>query len=61
MLSFIECVLETFCKLNVVSQVRRTLAQVIITMAHHEYLSLEGGDSLVKFIIQQCAIPDSVC
>ena len=41
-------------------KIRRTLAQVIVTMAHHEYLSLEGGDVLVKFIIQQCSVPDSV-
>lgn len=41
-------------------KVRRTLAQVIVAMAHHDYLSLDGGDTLVKFIIQQCSVPDGV-
>jgi len=41
------------------TRLKRTLAQVIIAMAHHEFLSLEGGDALVKFIVQQCAVPDS--
>jgi hypothetical protein len=42
-------------------KVKRALAQVIIAMAHHNYLALEGGDALVKFIVQQCALPDAVC
>ena len=28
-------------------------------MAHHQYLELEGGHSLVEFLVKQCAInPD---
>jgi hypothetical protein len=37
------------------TKVRATLAQVIIAMAHHDYLSLVGGHVLVEFIVQQCA------
>ena len=33
--------------------------QVIITMAHHDYLGLEGGGSLVEFVVRQCSLnPD---
>ena len=40
-------------------QVRSVFGQVIITMAHHQYLELEGGHSLVEFLVKQCAInPD---
>lgn len=42
------------------SQVRSTLAQIIIAMAHHDFLSLEGGHLLVKYIVEQCSITD-VC
>ena len=38
------------------SKVRRVFAQVVIAMATHGYLELEGGQKLVEFIIQQCAI-----
>ena len=31
------------------------MAQVIIAMAHHDYLSLEGGHVLVQFLVDQCA------
>lgn len=39
-------------------KLRQALAQLIITMAHHDYLRLEGGDQLVKFIVDQCSIQD---
>lgn len=40
-------------------KVRSVFSQVIITMAHHQYLELEGGHSLVEFLVKQCAInPD---
>lgn len=42
------------------TKVRQALAQLIIAMAHHNYLSLEGGQTLVAFIVQQCSIPTSV-
>ena len=38
------------------SQVRRMLGQVIIAMAHHHYLSLEGGHLMVEFVVRQCAL-----
>ena len=28
-------------------------------MAHHGYLELEGGELLVRFIVQNCALPDT--
>uniref|UniRef100_A0A6Q2YD75 Maestro heat-like repeat family member 1 n=1 Tax=Esox lucius TaxID=8010 RepID=A0A6Q2YD75_ESOLU len=40
-------------------QVKQRIVQVISAMAHHGYLELEGGDLLVKFIIQHCALPDT--
>ncbi|XP_072110546.1 maestro heat-like repeat-containing protein family member 1 [Mobula birostris] len=41
------------------NKVKRMLAQVISAMAHHDYLELEGGEAMVEFIIQQCALPCS--
>uniref|UniRef100_A0A8C2FU16 Maestro heat-like repeat-containing protein family member 1 n=1 Tax=Cyprinus carpio TaxID=7962 RepID=A0A8C2FU16_CYPCA len=35
------------------------MVQVISAMAHHGYLEIEGGDLLVRFIIQHCALPDT--
>uniref|UniRef100_A0A8K9XYZ4 Maestro heat-like repeat family member 1 n=1 Tax=Oncorhynchus mykiss TaxID=8022 RepID=A0A8K9XYZ4_ONCMY len=54
-------------KLLILASIRQPLAdhsnkrvvQVISAMAHHGYLELEGGDLLVKFIIQHCALPDT--
>ena len=41
------------------TQVRRIFGQVMIAMAHHNYLSLEGGELMVEFIVRQCSIdPD---
>ena len=31
-------------------------AQVIIAMAHHGYLELEGGHHMVEFIVRQCSL-----
>ncbi|XP_067833004.1 maestro heat-like repeat-containing protein family member 1 [Heptranchias perlo] len=39
------------------NKVKRMVAQVISAMAHHDYLELEGGEVMVDFIIQQCALP----
>lgn len=36
-------------------RVRQTLSQVIIAMANHDYLSLEGGEHLLMFIVKQCS------
>lgn len=35
------------------------MVQVISAMAHHGYLELEGGELLVRFIVQHCALPDT--
>ena len=37
-------------------RVRSVFGQVVITMAHHHYLGLEGGSSHVEFVVRQCAI-----
>ncbi len=34
------------------------LAQVIIAMASHDYLSLEGGETLIEFIVKHAGITD---
>lgn len=41
------------------SQVKKCVVQVISAMAHHGYLELEGGELLVRFIVQNCALPDT--
>ena len=43
--------------------VRSIFGQVIIAMAHHDYLSLEGGHQMIEFMVKQCAIytEDKVC
>lgn len=35
------------------------VVQVISAMAHHGYLELDGGDLMVRFIVQHCALPDT--
>lgn len=37
-------------------KVRRVFNQVIIAMAGHHYLSLEGGQLMVEFVVRQCSI-----
>ncbi|XP_027005039.2 maestro heat-like repeat-containing protein family member 1 isoform X2 [Tachysurus fulvidraco] len=41
------------------NKVKKSVVQVISAMAHHGYLELEGGDILVRFIIQHCALQDT--
>ncbi|KAB5586895.1 hypothetical protein PHYPO_G00006680 [Pangasianodon hypophthalmus] len=41
------------------NKVKKRVVQVISAMAHHGYLELEGGDMLVRFIIQHCALSDT--
>uniref|UniRef100_A0A3P9H5X0 Maestro heat-like repeat family member 1 n=1 Tax=Oryzias latipes TaxID=8090 RepID=A0A3P9H5X0_ORYLA len=38
---------------------KKRVVQVISAMAHHGYLELEGGELLVRFIVQNCALPDT--
>uniref|UniRef100_A0A667YA62 Maestro heat-like repeat family member 1 n=1 Tax=Myripristis murdjan TaxID=586833 RepID=A0A667YA62_9TELE len=42
------------------NKVKKRVVQVISAMAHHGYLELEGGDLLVRFIVQHCALPDTI-
>ena len=37
--------------------VKRAMMQLIVSMSNHGYLEMEGGQALVKFIINQCALP----
>uniref|UniRef100_A0A672GBI7 Maestro heat-like repeat family member 1 n=1 Tax=Salarias fasciatus TaxID=181472 RepID=A0A672GBI7_SALFA len=41
------------------SQVKKRVVQIISAMAHHGYLELDGGELLVRFIVQHCALPDT--
>ncbi|XP_062848509.1 maestro heat-like repeat-containing protein family member 1 isoform X2 [Trichomycterus rosablanca] len=41
------------------NKVKKSVVQVISAMAHHGYLELEGGDLLVRFIVQHCALSDT--
>ncbi|XP_062254774.1 maestro heat-like repeat-containing protein family member 1 isoform X1 [Platichthys flesus] len=41
------------------NKVKKRVVQVISAMAHHGYLELEGGELLVRFIVQHCALPDT--
>ena len=43
---------EWHCQL----QVRRVFNQVVIAMASHGYLGLEGGQLMVEFVVSQCAL-----
>ncbi|XP_077869460.1 maestro heat-like repeat-containing protein family member 1 [Saccoglossus kowalevskii] len=42
------------------NKVKKMFAQVIIAMAHHGYLELEGGELMVEFIVRQCSLPEDV-
>ncbi len=41
---------------NFFSQVRKMFNQVVIAMASHGYLELEGGQLMVEFVVKQCAL-----
>ncbi|XP_021039120.1 maestro heat-like repeat-containing protein family member 1 isoform X6 [Mus caroli] len=38
-------------------KVKRAVVQVISAMAHHGYLEQPGGEVMVEYIVQQCALP----
>ena len=42
------------------NRVKKNLIQIIISMAYHGYLNLEGGHLMIEFILKQCALPDDV-
>ncbi|XP_077800726.1 maestro heat-like repeat-containing protein family member 1 isoform X17 [Macaca mulatta] len=39
------------------SKVKRAVVQVISAMAHHGYLEQPGGEVMIEYIVQQCALP----
>ncbi|XP_058515412.1 maestro heat-like repeat-containing protein family member 1 isoform X1 [Ochotona princeps] len=39
------------------SKVKRAVVQVISAMAHHGYLEQPGGEAMVEYLVQQCALP----
>uniref|UniRef100_A0A452V4Z8 Maestro heat like repeat family member 1 n=1 Tax=Ursus maritimus TaxID=29073 RepID=A0A452V4Z8_URSMA len=39
------------------TKVKRAVVQVISAMAHHGYLEQPGGEAMVEYIVQQCALP----
>lgn len=43
--------LDTNCK------VKRAVVQVISAMAHHGYLEQPGGEAMLEYVVQQCALP----
>lgn len=40
------------------TQVKKHILQVIVAMAYHGYLHLEGGQLLIEFLLRQCALSD---
>lgn len=42
------------------NKVKKVLAQVIVALAHRGYLETDGGQSMIEFLIRQCALPDDV-
>ena len=58
---FCMCLLYILSRFHLCScsgQVKKVFSQVVIAMAHHGYLDLEGGHLMVEFIVRQCALPD---
>lgn len=41
------------------NKVKRAVVQVISAMAHHGYLEQPGGEAMIEYIVQQCALPPS--
>ncbi|XP_062043852.1 maestro heat-like repeat-containing protein family member 1 isoform X5 [Lepus europaeus] len=39
------------------NKVKRAVVQVISAMAHHGYLEQPGGEAMIEYIVQQCALP----
>lgn len=39
------------------SKVKRAVVQVISAMAHHGYLEQPGGEAMIQYLVQQCALP----
>ena len=45
------------CKLRV--QVKKELSHIVIAMASHDYLSLEGGETFVEFIVRNSSTSEA--
>jgi hypothetical protein len=45
-----------FCNFK---KVKKNLLQVIIAMAYHGYLNLEGGHSMIEFILKQSTLQET--
>ncbi|RWS09225.1 maestro heat-like repeat-containing protein family member 1 [Dinothrombium tinctorium] len=41
------------------NRVRKAMIQVIVAIAHHGFLDMEGGHTLIQYIVRLCAIPIS--
>ncbi len=50
------CLSLSIFAILILLQVKKSLAQVVIAMASHGYLLLEGGESLIEFIIRGSAL-----
>jgi len=51
--------IQPMARSETVVRVKKALAQLVITMASHDYLSLEGGTSAVEFIVTNSALTDA--
>ncbi|XP_014675278.1 PREDICTED: maestro heat-like repeat-containing protein family member 1 [Priapulus caudatus] len=40
------------------NKVKKEFVQVIVALAHHDYLREEGGDLMIQFIVTQCSLPN---
>jgi len=40
-------------------EVKKSILQLIVSMSNKLYLPLEGGQTLVSFVVRQCALPDA--
>jgi len=40
------------------NKVKKHLIQIVIAMAYHDYLSLEGGHLMIEFILKQCSLSE---
>ena len=38
------------------NKIKRQLLQVIIAMAYHDYLKLEGSSLFIEYVVKQCAL-----
>ena len=52
--------LKPLLKTETSNTVKKYMSLVIIAMAQHDYLSLEGGEEIIEWTVLQTATPDSV-